>query len=80
MDAVARARLAALWMAQGAALAKLLRGHGEETHAGALEAALDEVARILARGIDGQTLMGAVDWIADQTWEKATARGSALPQ
>jgi hypothetical protein len=79
MDMTARARLAALWMAQGATLAKLLRGHGQEAHAGALEAALTEVARILARGVDAPTLAGAVDWITEQAWEKPTTEGSALP-
>ena len=63
-----RARVAAIWMVQGAVLAKLLRAHGKDAHAGHLESALNEVLQIISREVDRDALTNAMSWITDRMW------------
>lgn len=63
-----RARIAAIWMVQGAVLARLLRAHGQETHASQLEAALNEVARIISGEVDRESLSQAMSFVTNQMW------------
>ncbi len=67
-DPVHNARVAALSMANGAALAKLLRAHGRAAHAANLEAALAEIAEIVSTEVGRQTLAEAMSWVTDQIW------------
>ena len=67
-DPVHNARIAALSMANGAALAKLLRAHGRGDHADAVEAALSEVAEIVSTEVGRRTLSEAMSWVSDQVW------------
>lgn len=63
------ARMTALSLAHGTALAQLLRAHGRAAHARDLEAALEEVFRLLSAEIGETTLADAVRWIAERTAE-----------
>lgn len=67
-DRVHNARIAALSMANGSALAKLLRAHGRAVHADAIEAALSEVAEIVSTEVGRRTLSEAMSWVSDQVW------------
>lgn len=67
-DPVHNARIAALSMANGAALAKLLRAHGCGEHADAVEAALSAVAEIVSTEVGRRTLSEAMSWVSDQVW------------
>ena len=67
-DPIHNARIAALSMANGAALAKLLRAHGRDGHADAVEAALSEVAEIVSTEVGRRTLSEAMSWVSDQVW------------
>lgn len=67
-DRVHNARIAALSMANGSALAKLLRAHGRDGHADAVEAALSEVAEIVSTEVGRHTLSEAMSWVSDQVW------------
>lgn len=67
-DRVHNARIAALSMANGSALAKLLRAHGRGVHADAIEAALSEVAEIVSTEVGRRTLSEAMSWVSDQVW------------
>lgn len=68
-DPVHNARIAALSMANGAALAKLLRAHGRSAHAAAVEAALSEVAEIVSSEVGRRTLSEAMSWVSDKVWD-----------
>jgi hypothetical protein len=68
-DEVRSARVAAISMANGAALAKLLRAHGRTDHAEAVEAALNEVAEIVSTEVGRRTLSEAMSWVSDQVWD-----------
>jgi hypothetical protein len=67
-DPIHNARIAALSMANGAALAKLLRAHGCNGHADAVEAALSQVADIVSTEVGRRTLSEAMSWVSDQVW------------
>ncbi|HTO83313.1 MAG TPA: hypothetical protein VMQ73_13805 [Methylomirabilota bacterium] len=67
-DSVRSARVAAISMANGAALAKLLRAHGRTDHADAIDAALSEVAAIVSTEVGRRTLSEAMSWVSDQVW------------
>ena len=67
-DSVRSARVAAISMANGAALAKLLRAHGRSDHADAIDAALNEVADIVSTEVGRRTLSEAMSWVSDQVW------------
>jgi hypothetical protein len=71
-DPVHNARIAALSMANGAALAKLLRAHGRREHADAIEAALSEVAEIVSTEVGRRTLSEAMSWVSDRVWDCET--------
>lgn len=71
-----RARLAAASLAQGAAMANLLRAYGRGEHASQLEAALAELTDIIAEQVGREALSDALDWITDQTWDCALAPGA----
>src|SRR5215475_6809352 len=67
-DEVRSARVAAISMANGAALSKLLRAHGRADHADAIDAALSEVANIISTEVGKRTLSEAMSWVSDQVW------------
>lgn len=73
-------RAAALWLVHGAALARLLSAHGHERHAHNLQAALDEVAHIIAAETEPGALSDAMSAAADELWEAGAPSGSALKQ
>jgi hypothetical protein len=68
-DQIHNARVAAISMANGGALAKLLRAHGRAAHADAIEAALSEVVDIVSTEVGRRTLTEAMSWVSDQIWE-----------
>ncbi len=68
-DPIHNARIAALSMANGTALAKLLRAHDRDDHADAVEAALSEVAEIVSTEVGRHTLSAAMSWVSDQVWD-----------
>ena len=67
-DRINQARIAAIWMVHGAALAKLLRANARARHARNLEAALEEAAAIIAEEVGKADLSAAMDWVTEQTW------------
>lgn len=67
MDRTYQARVAALSLAHGSALARLLRAHGRAAHAAHVEAALSEAFRIVEAEFGGPALAEAVRWVAEQT-------------
>jgi len=69
-----RARVAAISVLHASACAGFLRAHGRAGHAINLEAAVDQVARILARHLGDGTLSAALDWASDQLWHHAEAQ------
>jgi hypothetical protein len=62
------ARVAALSMANGAALAKLLRAHGLGDHADNIESALAAIADIVSVEVGREKLTEAMSWVSDQIW------------
>ena len=62
------ARVAALSMANGAALAKLLRAHGLGAHADNIESALAAIADIISTEVGRDRLTEAMSWVSDQIW------------
>jgi len=62
------ARVAALWILHGGACVKLLRAHGRAGHAENFQAALGEVAEIVANRVGRDTLNAAMDWASSQLW------------
>jgi hypothetical protein len=62
------ARVAALSMANGAALAKLLRAHGLADHADNIESALTAIADIISTEVGRDRLTEAMSWVSDQIW------------
>lgn len=66
MNRTYEARVAALSLAHGRALARLLRAHGRAAQAEQVEAALGEVFRIVDAELGGTALAEAVRWVAEQ--------------
>ena len=66
-DDTHNARIAAVSMAHGSALVRLLRTHGKTDHAENLAAALGEVFRIVSANIGPETLVEAMRWVATQS-------------
>ena len=62
------ARVAALSIAHGAALVKLLRAHGQTGHADNVEAALDEFVEIVSDEVGQQILTQAMNWVSEASW------------
>lgn len=77
-DQVRSARVVAISMANGSALAKLLRAHGRDGHAAAIEAALNEVVEIVSTEVGRQTLTEAMSWVSDQVWNCETPEPNTL--
>lgn len=68
------ARVAALSMANGAALAKLLRAHGLGAHADNIEQALAAIADIVSIEVGRDQLTEAMSWVSDQIWNCGEVR------
>lgn len=68
-DRNSRARIAALWIMNGTASARLLRATGQTTHADNLEAAYAELTEILARELGRDALARAMDWASGAVWD-----------
>ncbi len=62
-DQTYHARVAALSLAHGAALAKLLRAHGRDEHAGNVEAALIAFQEIVTVEVGQPILSEAMTWV-----------------
>ncbi len=62
------ARVAALSIAHGAVLVKLLRAHGQTGHADNVEAALNEFVGIVSDEVGQQILTQAMNWVSDASW------------
>lgn len=65
-DPTYQAKITALSMAHGSALADLLRAHGRSAHADYLDAALHEVFRIISAQVGPSTLAEAMRWVAEE--------------
>jgi len=78
-DRTHRARLTALSLAHGSALARLLRAHGRGEHADHLESALQEIFHIVAVELGGGTLSEAVRWLAEQGGDDGEETAVSLP-
>jgi hypothetical protein len=76
MDREYRARIAALSVLHACACVRLLRAHGRPAHANDLEAALDEVTRVLAQQLGHDALVAAMDWATDQIWSVSEAEAT----
>ena len=68
-DQVHHARVVALSMAHGAALAKLLRAHGKLEHADNIDAALKDFADIISGQVGAHALQQALCWVAEEALE-----------
>ena len=62
-DQTYHARVAAMSLAHGAALAKLLRAHGREDHARNVEAALIAFQQIVTMEVGQPVLNEAMNWV-----------------
>ena len=74
---IRQARVAALWMVHGAALSRLLRANGRDDHADNLDAALGEVADIVADSVGHPALSHALDWVNEQLWSYSGITGGS---
>jgi hypothetical protein len=68
-DQTYHARVAALSITHGAALAKLLRAHGHEDHADNVEAALNEFIGIISVEVGQPVLTQAMNWVSNEAWD-----------
>ena len=68
-DQTHHARVVALSMAHGAALAKLLRAHGKHEHADNIDAALKDFAAIVSGQVGTHALEQALSWAAREALE-----------
>ncbi len=73
------AKIAALSIAHGSALVKLLRAHGQDTHAANVEAALDEFVEIVSNEVGQRILTQAMNRVSDAAWglDSSTVKGGA---
>ena len=78
-DQTHHARVVALSMAHGAALAKLLRAHGKDEHADNIDAALRDFAAIVSGQVGPHALEQALTWAARQAFEDGSLRSLAEP-
>ncbi len=65
-DQTYHARVAALSIAHGGALAKLLRAHGRDGHADNVEAALNEFVEIITGEVGQPILNQALNWVVEE--------------
>lgn len=72
-DQTHHARVAALSIAHGAALVKLLRAHGRDDHADNVEAALNEFVEIVAVQVGEPVLSQAMNRVSDEVWDREGA-------
>jgi 2-hydroxychromene-2-carboxylate isomerase len=72
-----RARVAALSVLQASACAKLLRAHGRAAHADHLEAAVDEVTKIVTRHLGQDVVSLAMAWAIEKIGDPANAHASS---
>jgi hypothetical protein len=72
-DSTYQARVTALSMAHGSALAGLLRAHGQAGHAEHLDAAMAAVFRIVSTQVGPNTLAEAMRWIAEEAGRSPNA-------
>ncbi|RMD64218.1 MAG: hypothetical protein D6826_03055 [Alphaproteobacteria bacterium] len=72
-----QARAAALSLAHGSSLARLLRAHGRDALARQVEGAIEEAYRIVADEVGREALSAAVRWIAERTEPGAGTRAAA---
>ncbi len=70
-DQTHHARVAALSIAHGSALVKLLRAHGRDAHADNVEAALNEFVEIVSMQVGQPILTQAMNWVSDEAWDCA---------
>ncbi len=70
-DQTHHARVAALSIAHGSALVKLLRAHGRDAHADNVEAALNEFVEIVSMQVGQPILSQAMNWVSDEAWDGA---------
>ena len=68
-DQTHHARVAALSIAHGSALVKLLRAHGRDEHADNVEAALNEFVEIVSVEVGQPILTQAMNWVSDEAWD-----------
>jgi hypothetical protein len=68
-DQMYHARVAALSIAHGSALAKLLRAHGRDRHAENVEAALNAFVEIVSVEVGQPILIQAMNWVSDEAWD-----------
>lgn len=78
-DQTHHARVVALSMAHGAALAKLLRAHGKHEHADNIDAALKDFADIVSGQVGSHALEQALCWAAHQALEEGGLKTLAEP-
>ncbi len=78
-DQTHHARVVALSMAHGAALAKLLRAHGKDEHADNIDAALKDFADIVSSQVGSYALEQALSWAARQALEDSGLKTLAEP-
>ncbi len=78
-DQTHHARVVALSMAHGAALAKLLRAHGKDEHADNIDAALKDFAAIVSGQVGTHALEQALSWAARQALEEGRLEALAEP-
>ena len=73
------AKVAALSIAHGSALVKLLRAHGRDSHAANVEAALDEFVEIVSNEVGQRILTQAMNLVSDAAWglDRSTAEDGA---
>lgn len=76
-DQTHHARVVALTMAHGAALARLLRAHGKHEHADNIDAALKDFADIVSSQVGSHALEQALSWAARQALEEGGIRTRA---
>jgi len=76
-DQTHHARVVALSMAHGAALANLLRAHGKQQHADNIDAALKDFAAIVSGQVGPHALEQALNWAARQALEDSALRTGA---
>lgn len=77
-DQVHHARVAALSMAHGSALANLLRAHGRHDHADNIESALQDFAMIISGQVGQHALDQALNWVSHHTWDEGGSQPSAV--
>lgn len=74
-DRVREARITAVSLAHGGALAKLLRAHGCAAEADNLEAALQRVFGIMAAELGRETLSEALRWASAEAGDAVARAG-----